>query len=156
LRIISVIFLLFCLHSKMNYYEETMIRMEAVRQQIKADAIANGRPWSLIQQFSIPSGGDFPPSAQSFDNFGGWLYCSSIKHMYTIYPIHIVEVLNDFYNSAISPYDFCLADIDTIITLAFPDHYGMVERGSFLELASYDKDEVHRRIVDVLTAHYPA
>ena len=130
--------------------------MEVARQEIKEAAIAEGRPWSLIQQFSIPYNGHFPPCASNFDNFGGLLNCCATVQMYTVYPIYIVEVLNDYYldYTTRSPYSFRLADIDTIIVRAFPDHPGMVEKGSFLELAAYDLEEVNRRIVGVLDEHY--
>ncbi len=135
-------------------YRSSVQKMKNLRQTMKEQTLANGGKWSIIQDFANIPSVEFPVCACTGDNFNGILDIVGITQMYEVYPRSIVDVLNNYYSRFPNLYEFSLSDVDTIITRAFPEHPDMIAKRSFMELSSYDFNEVKRRMINVLKAGY--
>jgi hypothetical protein len=128
--------------------ERQMIANE--QDRVRADALANGQPWSLIQRYTVPPRmhSMYPPDTPTPYNFDGSLNWSSNVSLFSVYPMTVINALNDLSDNPQT--SFRIAEIDGLLTAAFPEHPDMVANESFMALAHYTYDEVYARVLNII------
>lgn len=145
---------LFLIYFRESSTSNMSMNMNELRSHFKAETLAKGGKWSIIQDFAIVPTANGEVYACSEYNFHGVLNIEGIARVFEVYPISIIEILNHYYGRFNSGYEFQISDVDTIITAAFPEHPDMVSKRSFMELTTYEEAEVKRRILQVLRNSY--